>query len=390
MSQTDYYEVLGVSRTADASEIKKAYRAKAIQFHPDKNQGDEAAEHKFKQVSEAFDVLSNDEKRRLYDQYGHEGLSSRGYRQGFSNVNDIFSHFSDIFEGSLFEGLFGGRAERAGGRQQGRRGADLRVDLRLTLEDVATGVSRTIELSRQGACQTCDGNGAKPGTSPQKCGGCGGHGQVEASSGFFTIRRTCPQCLGAGSVISERCDDCGGEGCTPTTRELKIDVPAGIEGGNQIRIVGEGDEGTMGAPAGDLYCRIFLAEHRFFERNGNDIFLEVPVTFSDAALGTKLDVPVLGGKTTVSVPSGAQSGDIIKLKGKGIPSLEGYGKGHQLVRIVVETPRKVSSKAKKLFEELRDLDGHKSSHPARQGFLEKIQDFLTGRGSRGGEDGSSQ
>ena len=390
MSQQDYYEVLGVSRGADASEIKKAYRSKAMQYHPDKNPGDAAAERKFKEVSEAFEVLNDGEKRQLYDQYGHEGLSSRGYSRSFSNVNDIFSQFSDIFEGSLFEGLFGGRSGSRGGGRQGHRGDDLRVDLTLTLEDVAIGVSREIELKRQGSCGTCQGSGAAPGSSPQKCGTCGGHGQVESASGFFTIRRTCPTCVGAGTTIVDRCTGCGGDGRVPVRRDLKIDVPPGVENGNQIRVVGEGDGGTNGGPSGDLYCRIFVRQHQFFERIGNDVLLEVPITFSDAALGLKLDVPSLNGDLQVSVPSGTQSGEVFRLKGKGLPSIEGRGCGHQLVRVVVETPKKVSGKAKGLFEELRELEGQKNSHPARQGFLEKIQDFLKGGSQRGRSDRTRQ
>ena len=388
MSQKDYYEVLGVPRDADAAEIKKAYRQSAMRYHPDKNPGSVEAEQKFKEVSEAFEVLSNDEKRRLYDEYGHEGLSARGYSQGFTNVNDIFSHFSDILGESLFEGLFGRRS--SGATRQARRGSDLRVNLELSLEEAATGVKRTLEIRRQGACQKCDGSGAAPGTKPRKCATCGGHGRVQSTSAIFTIQRTCPECYGAGTVIGERCGDCGGEGRVPVAREIEIEVPAGVESGNQLRYVGEGDEGTTGGPPGDLYCRISVEEHSVFARVGNDIVLEVPVTFSDAALGAKIDVPSLGGKTTVSIPAGTQSGEVIRLKGKGLPSLEGYGRGHQLVRIVVETPRKLTAQAKKLLEQLRELDNQHNSHPAKSSFLEKIQDFLKGRAGRGREEGTDE
>jgi len=383
MSQKDYYEVLGVSRTADDSEIKKAYRQKAIQYHPDKNPGDAAAEEAFKEVSEAFEVLSDPQKRQIYDQYGHDGLSSRGHSQGFSNVNDIFSHFSDIFEGSLFDGLFGGGGDRSrGGRGGARRGRDLYVDVHLTLEDVATGDKREVELERLASCGACKGSGAKPGTEPQACVQCAGYGQVEQSSGFFTVRRTCPKCLGAGKVIVDYCGECRGDGCVPNRSTEELEVPAGIDDGNQIRYTGRGDEGSGGGPAGDLYCRVFVEKHRFFERDGNDVVLEVPVTFCDAALGASLEVPSLGGKVSVNVPAGIQSGDIVRLKGKGLPSLDGSRKGHQMVRVQIETPKKLSGKAKKLLEELRELEGDKKSHPVRHGFLDKLKDYWKGLGSR--------
>jgi molecular chaperone DnaJ len=388
MSQRDYYEVLGVSRTASLAEIKKAYREKAFQCHPDKNPGDPEAERKFKEVSAAYEVLSDDEKRRLYDQYGHEGLSARGYAHTFTSVDEIFSHFGDIFEGSLFEGLFGARGARRGGSRQGRRGSDLRIDLELTLEDVATGVQRKVEIEREGACTSCRGSGAKSGSAPQTCSTCRGYGQVQTSSGFFTVRRTCPRCYGEGTVISDPCKECGGSGRVAVKRELSIEVPAGVEDGNQLRIAGEGNEGTLGAPSGDLYCRIFVRRHGVFERAGRDIFLEVPVTFSDAALGARIEVPSLDGKTALQVPAGTQSGEVLKLRGKGLPSLDGYGRGDQLVRIVVETPRKLSSKARKLFEEMRELEGQKNAHPARQGFLEKIRDYLRGRGGGSTTEGT--
>jgi len=376
MPKRDYYEILGVSRTATESEVKKAYRKLALQYHPDKNPGDESAEVAFKEVSEAFDVLSDVEKRRLYDQYGHEGLSARGYGQSFTDVNDIFSHFSDIFEGSLFEGIFGGGA-RGGRRARGHRGADLRIDLELTLEEAATGVSRTVELTRQGPCETCDGSGAAAGTTPESCSTCGGHGQVAASSGFFTVRRTCPECLGSGVRIAKPCRDCAGQGRIPLTREISVDVPGGVDDGNQLRVVGEGDHGAEGGPPGDLYCRIRVQEHAFFQRRGTDILLEVPLTFSDAALGTKLEVPTLEGKTSISVPAGTQHGDTIVLKNKGLPSLEGFATGRQIVHFVIETPRRLSGTAKKLFEQLRELDGKSSHHPTRQGFLDRIREYFT-------------
>ncbi len=379
MAQRDYYEVLGVSRDASESEIKKAYRTLALKCHPDKNPGDATAEAAFKEVSEAFEVLSNPEKRQLYEQYGHDGLRARGAGPSFTSVQDIFEHFGDVFEGSLFEGLFAG-AGRSGGRR-GRRGGDLRVEIQVTLEEVATGVSKRLEIKRNGRCERCESTGAEPGSSPQTCGTCRGYGQVERSSGLFSIRQTCPHCRGQGQVVTEVCKDCRGEGVVPDKHSLTVDIPAGVHDGNQLRLVREGDEGMQGGPDGDLYCLIRVEKHIFFERHGTDVVCDVPVTFSDVALGTRVDAPTLSGKTTsVAIRSGTQSGEFITLKGKGLPNLDGFGRGDQLVRIVIETPRKLTSKAKKLFEEMRDseLDGHKS-YPTRQGFMERLYEKFTGK-----------
>jgi molecular chaperone DnaJ len=377
MAQRDYYEVLGVSRSADTAEIKKAYRQLALKLHPDKNPGDAKAEQAFKEVSEAYEVLSDPEKRQLYDRYGHEGLKARGYGPSFRDVEDIFSHFSDIFEGSLFEGLFGGRRR---GRHGG--GADQLTEIELTLEEVATGVTRKVEVRRRAVCKTCRGSGAKAGSSPQVCPTCAGYGQVEASSGFFSIRRTCPQCGGEGATIADPCRDCRGEGRVAERREITVDVPAGVHTGNQLRLAGEGDEGVRGGPPGDLYCRIHVEEHRFFQRDGDDLLCEVPITFSDAALGAKIEVPSLQGKTVVTVPPGVQSGAILELRGRGLPSLESSRRGDQLVRVIVETPRRLSAQARKLFEQLRELDGQTSqSHPDRQGFIDRLYDYFKGKDS---------
>ena len=380
MSKQDYYEVLGVSQSASEPEIKKAYRKLALQLHPDKNPGDEEAEKRFKEVSEAYDILSDVQKRRLYDQYGHEGLSARGYGQQFSSVNDIFSQFSDIFEGSLFEGLFGGGAARTTqGARRGQRGSDLRIDIEMSLEEIASGISRTVGLTRQTPCSECDGSGSAAGSEPEPCSGCNGHGQVEVSSGFFTIRRACPQCGGSGQRVTKPCLDCKGEGRVPVTREITVDVPAGVDDGNQLRVVGEGDQGLDGGPSGDLYCRIRVQPHELYQRHRNDILLDVPLTISDAALGTKLEVPTLHGKAHVNVSAGTQSGDVVTIKGKGLPSLEGFAKGNQIVRFLIETPRKLSPEARKLFEQLRELDGEDHHHPKRQGFLDRICDYFTGK-----------
>ncbi|MBN1442088.1 MAG: molecular chaperone DnaJ [Planctomycetes bacterium] len=382
MAQKDYYEVLGVSRDAGEADIKRAYRQLALKYHPDKNPGDREAERAFKEVSEAFEVLVDPEKRKLYDRYGKEGLKSRGYGPQFTSVEDIFAHFGDIFGGSIFDEFFGGgRAHRRSSR--GRPGADLRVELDLSLEDVAAGATRRIELRRRAACGECGGSGAEPGSKPQTCPTCSGYGQVETSSGFFSIRRTCPRCGGEGQIILKRCAACRGEGVVSKTAELSIDVPAGIHDGNQICLRGEGEEGTLGAPAGDLYCRIRVKPHRFFRRDGDDLLCDVPITFSDAALGTKIEVPTLKGKTALTIPAGTQGGEVIVLKNKGLPRLQGFGRGALRARVMVETPRKLSREERELFERLRKLDATEgASHPARNGFLEKLREYFKGKSEK--------
>jgi molecular chaperone DnaJ len=356
MAQRDYYEILGVSRGASDTDIKKAYRQLALKYHPDKNPGDAEAERRFKEVSEAYDVLSNPEKRRLYDQYGHEGMTARGYAgPSFRSVDDIFAQFSDIFGGSIFEDFFGGaRRGRRGAR--GRAGSDLRVELELNFEEVATGVQKRIELKRQVACETCSGSGAKQGTHLETCPTCGGHGRVHQSSGIFSIQRPCPQCGGEGVYTPSPCSDCRGQGTVARGREVSVDVPAGIHDGTQLRLSGEGNSGARGGPEGDLYVLIRVRPHELFERHDDDILCEVPITFSEAALGCHIEVPTLRGKAKVSIPAGTQSSEFLRLKGQGFPNLEGYGVGSQLIKVVVETPTKLSAKARKWFEELQQIE----------------------------------
>lgn len=378
MAQRDYYEVLGVSRDADETAIKKAYRTLALKHHPDKNPGDQKAEQTFKEVSEAYEVLSNPEKRELYDRYGHEGLKARGYGPAFTDISDIFSAFSDIFEGSLFDslGLFGGAGRRRSRR--GTAGSDLRIEVLLDLEEVSSGATKKVEIRRREQCKACSGSGAAPGSQTETCPTCAGYGQVESSTGFFSIRRPCPSCQGEGVRITASCSDCRGEGRVPGSKELKFDIPPGIHDGNQLRLAGEGDAGLRGGPSGDLYCRIRVKKHRIFQRHGQEIICDVPVTFSDVALGSRIEVPTLTGKTTVTIAPGTQSGEVLQLRGKGLPSLEGYGRGDQLVRLVAETPRKLSSTQKRLFEELRELENQKTQ-PERQGFLDRLREYFTGK-----------
>ncbi len=359
MAPRDYYEILGLSRGASESDIKKSYRKLAMKYHPDKNPGDTSAEKAFKEVSEAYEVLSDTEKRNLYDQYGHEGMKAHGYSgPNFHSVDDIFSQFSDIFGGSIFEDFFGG-GRRGGGRRSGSRGqpgADLKIELVLTLEDVVSGVKKRVDINRQVKCETCGGSGAKKGTKAETCPTCNGVGRIQQSSGIFSIQRPCPQCLGEGVIIANPCGDCRGQGTVSKKREVSIEVPAGIHEGTRLRMTGEGNAGQRGGPAGDLYCVIRIKQHEFFERHNDDVICEVPITFSEAALGCQIEVPTLRGKAKVTIPGGTQSGELLRLKGQGLPNLEGYGIGSQLIKVIVETPEKLSSKQKRLFEELRELE----------------------------------
>jgi len=377
MSQRDYYEILEVSRSASAAEVKKAYRTLALKNHPDKNPGDPSAEQRFKEVAEAYEVLSDDEKRALYDRYGHEGLRARGFSEpNFSSVDDIFSQFGDVFEGSLFEGFFG-----SGGRQgRGGRaaGSDLQAKIELTLEEVAGGAPRTLELRRQVPCEDCSATGGKDGSQPVSCTTCGGYGQVEMRQGFFSVRRACPKCRGEGVTVSDPCATCKGEGRVLGRREVHVDIPPGVDSGTRLRVQEQGDAGVRGAPAGNLYARLHVKEHAFFERLDNDLLCEVPISFADAALGTSVDVPTITGKAEVAVPPGTQSGEILRLRGQGLPSLDGRGVGNQLVRVLVETPKKLSGRHREIFEQLREAEGQGTPYPGKTGFFERLKEHFKG------------
>ncbi len=367
MTEIEYYEALGVSREASGEEIKKAYRQLALKWHPDKNPGDKNAERMFKEVAEAFEVLSDPEKRALYDRYGHQGLRSRGSQPGFASADDILSHFSELFEG------FFGSSRRSGPRG----GSDLRAELQLTLEEIATGTMKTLELRRQVKCEECSGSGSRGKSKASTCATCKGYGQVESVQGFFSIRRTCPRCHGEGTLISDPCSRCRGDGRHPGRVEIPVEVPAGVREGNQIRIHGEGDVGLRGGPGGDIYCLIREKKHDLFTREGDDIHFEVPISFSDAALGSRVEVPTLRGKVEVNVPPSSHSGEMLRLRGQGLPSLEGRGIGSLIVRIVVETPKKLTPRMRELFEELRGLESS-ASLPTREGFFERIKKYLKG------------
>ncbi|MEL6904682.1 MAG: molecular chaperone DnaJ [Planctomycetota bacterium] len=367
----DYYEVLGVSREADGSAIKKAYRKLALQYHPDQNPDDPEAESKFKEAAEAYDVLSDDEKRARYDRFGHQAFEGAAAGGGFSNVEDIFSAFQDIFGGGGggFGGMFGG-----GGRRRGpRRGRDLRIVLDLTLEEIDEGVTKTVALKRMDGCETCSGTGCRPGTGKTRCGTCGGTGQVARNAGFFQMATTCPTCRGSGEVIESPCQDCSGSGQRQKRTEIEIKVPAGIEEGVQLRVTGEGDAGPEGAPRGDLYCVIREKEHNVFQRSGPDVLTEVPFSFAQLALGDKVEIPTLRGKALMSVPSGTQSGKVFRLRGQGLPRMEGSGKGDQLVRVFCEIPSKLTDRQKELLEEFQEIDGEKHG---KRSFFERVTEYF--------------
>lgn len=355
MTKHDYYDVLGVSRTATDAEIKKAYRQKALQFHPDRNPDDSAAEEKFKEASEAYEVLSDAEKRSLYDRFGHEGLKRTGF-SGFSGFEDIFASFGDIFEDFFGFSTSGGRGRS---RSHGRRGADLRYDLNISLRDAAFGKETEFEVRKPVGCTACNGTGAEPGSAPETCRRCRGRGQINQTQGFFTISTTCPQCRGTGSCITRPCKDCKGQGRVLETKTLKVKIPPGVETGIRLKLNNEGEPGEKGGGSGDLYVFIHVEEDPFFQRHNNDIICQVPISFPQAALGAELEVPTLSGTEQLHIPHGTQSGDLLTIKGAGIPYLNGMGKGNQIVQVIVKTPTSLSSRQEELFRELAGLEGER-------------------------------
>ena len=373
----DYYEVLGAPRDAEADAVKKAYRKAALQFHPDRNQGNPEASGKFKEVAEAYQVLSDPEKRAMYDRYGHAGVQHgaagpQGF-EGFVSPEDLFASFFGGGGGGgggagIFGDLFGG----AGGYQH-QRGAHLVAGVDVSFEEMARGVERTLRLRRRDRCGACRGSGAKPGTKPVTCNGCGGSGAVQRSAGFFALRTTCPRCRGRGSVIKDACKECHGEGRLQGEHEITLRIPAGIEDGTRLRVSGEGEAGEDGGPSGDLYVEVRVRPHDFFEREGPDVLCQVPISFARAALGGEVDVPTLKGKSTLKVPEGTHSGQVLRMRGLGIPDPRGRGgRGDMLVRVVVEVPRKLSKRERELVEL---LDREQEAHPGeeRRSFLDRLK-----------------
>jgi molecular chaperone DnaJ len=350
-NQRDYYEVLGVSRTAAVEEIKSAYRKAALKWHPDRDPENKAdAEVKFRECTEAYSVLSDPQKRQLYDTYGHAGLSSAGAAQGFDHT--VFQDFQDIFGDFFgFEDLFGGGGGRRR-RTRAQRGADLRYDMTLSFEEASMGVTTKIKLPRQEYCEACNGTGAKKGTGVQTCQACGGRGQLAYQQGFFTITRTCPSCQGAGQIVRERCPECRGQGRLEREKTIELRIPPGVDTGTRLRVAGEGEPGPNGGPAGDLYVVLEVKEHPFFERRGADLYCTIPISIAQATLGTELQVPGLNGEEKLKIPEGTQSGAVFRIKGKGLADPRGGGKGDLYYHVCVLTPTKLTREQRKLMEQV--------------------------------------
>lgn len=375
-TQLDYYEVLGVAREATIEQIKSAYRKAALQWHPDRNPNNkQVAEEKFRQASEAYSVLSDAQKRSVYDRFGHAGLGNRGFdATGFSS--SIFEEFQDIFGDFLgFDQVFGGGGRRGRGTR-GQRGADLRYDLSLTFEEAAAGVTSQVRISRHENCEACKGTGAKPGSGMTTCRTCGGRGQMSYQQGFFSITRTCPACQGTGKVIREACASCRGQGRVERERVLEVGVPAGVDSGTRLRMVGQGEPGTNGGPSGDLYVFLEVKEHPFFERRGADLYCTIPVSFPQAALGAAVKVPTLHGEDTLEIPEGTQSGQIFRQKGKGLPNPHG-GRGDLYVDIRVVVPSKLSREQRRTLEQLGQTMKVENKPAERSSsFFDKVKDIF--------------
>lgn len=377
-AKRDYYEILGVTKTSTKDEIKKAYRKLAMQYHPDKNPGNAEAEAKFKEASEAAEVLLDENKKARYDQFGHAGMNGAGGGPGGfggGGFQGDFGDFGDIF-GDIFGDMLGGRGGRRGGgrRSSGRPGDDLQMGIDLEFTEAAFGVEKTISVTKNVKCDTCDGSGAKPGSSPTTCDYCHGHGEVRRQQGFFTVSSTCPKCHGSGQMIKDPCGKCHGQGKFKKKVDLQVKVPAGIDQGQRLKLSNEGDAGSNGGPNGDLYVVINIIPHKIFERDEFDVHCTVPISFSQAALGTEIEVPTLSGKVALKIPAGTQAGVKMRLKGKGIKRLGGYGEGDQIVSIHVETPTKLSAEQKEIFGRLSELDD--SSNPMSRGFFDKVKDLF--------------
>ncbi len=354
-NKRDYYEVLGISRNSDDSEIKASYRKMALKYHPDRNPGDKTAEEKFKEAAEAYEVLRDSHKRQIYDQFGHQGLEGTGF-SGFGGAEDIFSSFGDLF-GDIFG--FGGSRGR---RQQVRRGADLRYDLELDFMDAAFGTETKLDVRKMETCSECDGTACQKGTSPEVCRSCNGSGQVSHSQGFFTVRTTCPACGGNGQSIKHPCEKCSGTGRIKVTKKVSVRIPAGVDSGSRLRLSGEGEAAPYGGQPGDLYVFISVKPHNFFERKDANIYCQVPVSFIQAALGDQIEVPTLNGKKILEIPKGTQPGDIFKFKEEGIPSLRNGRRGDQIIQLLVKTPTNLNKKQENLLREFSNLENKKLSN----------------------------
>jgi molecular chaperone DnaJ len=368
MAKRCYYEVLGVERSAAAGEISSAYRKLAVKYHPDKNPGDTDAIARFKEAAEAFEILSDQNKRARYDRYGHAGVEGGAGR--FTDVNDIFSAFGDIF-GEGFGDLFGG----GGRRRRPSKGADVRCDVRLTLMEAARGVTKTIEFERHEFCETCEGTGAKPGTKRETCSYCAGRGQVVQATGIFRVQTTCPACRGAGSMVKQPCGDCRGDGVTVARVRREVQIPAGIDDQMRVRLAGEGEPSAEGGARGDCYCFVTVQEHPLFQREGQHLIVRVPITYPQAALGATLEVPTLDGPEQLTIPAGSQPGDMFKLRHRGLPHPRHRNVGDLIVVVDLEVPKQLSEKQQKLLRELSELD-QKHVSEERKSFFQKLKDYI--------------
>jgi molecular chaperone DnaJ len=382
MAKRDYYEVLGAKKGASAEELKKAYRTKAKELHPDRNSDNPNAEAQFKEVNEAYDVLKDADKKAAYDRYGHAafegGMGGGGQRGGFGGggQGDFGSAFSDVFE-DLFGDFMGRGGGGGGGRSRAQRGSDLRYNLRVSLEEAYAGVPKTINVPTSIACDSCRGTGAEGGSEPTTCPTCSGMGKVRAQQGFFTVERTCPTCNGAGQIVKNPCKSCHGHGRIEKERALSVNIPAGVETGTRIRLAGEGEAGLRGGPTGDLYIFIEVKEHPIFQRDGAHLFCRVPISFATAALGGEVEVPTIdGGKARVKVPAGSQTGKQMRLRAKGMPALRGGGVGDMLLELAVETPVNLTSRQKELLREFEELS--EDNNPEGRTFFSKVKGFWDG------------
>jgi len=372
MSKRDYYEVLGLSKGASADEIKKGYRRKAKELHPDRNTSDPSAESKFKEANEAYDVLKDPERKAAYDRFGHAAFEGGMGGGGGQRQGDFSSAFSDVFD-DLFGDFMGG-GQRGGGRSRASRGSDLRYNLEISLEDAYSGLQKSINVPTSVQCSPCNGSGAAGGSEPSTCPTCSGMGKVRASQGFFTVERTCPSCSGMGQVISNPCSSCGGQGRSNKDRSLSVNVPAGVETGTRIRLSNEGEAGLRGGPAGDLYIFIEVREHKIFQRDGNSLFCRIPVSMSGAALGGDIEVPTMdGGRSRVKIPAGSQSGRQMRLRGKGMPAIKSAQKGDMFIEIAVETPVNLTSKQRDLLREFEALS--EDNNPESKSFFSSVKSF---------------
>jgi molecular chaperone DnaJ len=372
-NKRDYYEILGVSRNANDDEVKKAYRRLAIQLHPDRNPGDHQAEDKFKEVNEAYQVLSDPDKRAQYDRFGHAAFQGPQGPGGFGGF-DFSQGFEDVFS-DIFGDFFG--TGRGRSRSRSRRGDDLRYDLEIDFEEAHRGAERVIKVARLAQCEVCNGTRTAAGASGQRtCPNCRGTGQVRTQQGFFSISTTCAQCRGEGSIISDPCQKCQGQGRLRKLQSLSVRIPPGVDNGSRLKLRGEGEAGFGGGPSGDLYVVIHVREHPIFARQDNDVIVEVPVSFPQVALGAEVEVPTLDGKVKFKIPGGTQSGKVFRLKGKGFTDLHGYGRGDELVKIVVETPKRLTARQRELLEEFAKVSGEDVSHPMSKGFVEKIREMF--------------